>query len=245
MAQKKLIAKFLFFIFFFSIAQAFAAGPQTYGPITFTLPDGWNCQIEDSNFICLNGSSTETQKNAAIVANFKGRSPEDSLTVYKDQLARPRQLQNGELTTPSEPRGASDVQIGGLPWVEGVHFSSEVADYYTHYFATVTGPYAVLISMSIYKDAYQTLLPQLRAALMTTTINASYVQPGKTSPIIDTTHSAAASADDGTGFATSGQQLQAAHRITIMGVSLPRLYVYLGGALLVVLALLGYALMSD
>ncbi len=146
------------------------AAPQVFGPVTFQLPNGWGCQVKDNNLICLDNSPT-SEKNAALILNYKYKTPEDMLTVYRDQLARPRPLQDGDTTKPSIPQGLRDVVINGVTWIEGIHLGSEMADYYTLYYVTVVDPFAILLSLSIEKNAYKERIAVLKDAIFSLKIN--------------------------------------------------------------------------
>ena len=205
--------------------------------MSLNLPSGWQCQSQDQNFICLDESAS-SQKNTAIVVTYKNRSPEDALVVYRDQLSRPRTLYQGDVAVPSEPKGAKEININNAVWVEGIHFGSEVPEYFTHYYATVAGQHAILISMSVEKNAYQ----NLRASLL--------------NPIINSIQLSSAQSKNDLAAPAQGQPMQGAqtarasnlsnkNKMTILGQQIPRKYVYLGGAFILVLVFMGYALLSD
>lgn len=139
------------------------AHTQTYGPLNFDLPEGWLCRIQDSNMACLD--QKEGPETAAMVLSYKEMGPEDKLDIYKNQLSQPRMLKDGENVQPSEVRSVREIDLNGIKWVEGVHYSSEITDYYTHYFVTAVEPYAFLISISVHKSAYPTDLAKLKPTL--------------------------------------------------------------------------------
>lgn len=244
------------FLLFFS--QNVLADIQSIGPVSLNLPSGWRCQNQDQNYICLDESPYST-KNAAIVISFKNRSPEDAIPVYRDQLTRPRNLYQGDLAIPSQPKGVTEKQINNVLWVEGIHLGSEVPDYYTHYYATVAGQHALLISVSIEKSAYQDLL----STVVQPIVNSIKVNVPQTANNINSTGAGGSGSARAGGVAWSSasaaagknQQIAAGYqsqknlvgknRITIFGYTLPKKYVYLGVVFIFVVGLLGYALMTD
>ncbi len=237
MAKKKEVILKLYFLILFFYSLSASAGSEKLGLVNITLPNGWQCDIQDQNFICLDKSAS-SQKNAAVVVTSKKRSPEDSLVVYRDQLSRPRTLYQGDLAVPSEPKMTKDRNINNVLWIESIHFGAEVPTYYTHYYATVVDQYAVLISISAEKASYQQLLSTL--------IN----------PLINSIRLSTPQAGNDIEMTTNGQNASPASRITdndstskssmnLFGYTISRKLAYLCAGLLSVLALLGYAVMTD
>jgi hypothetical protein len=155
-AKKKIITLLFLFLPFFAWADA-----MDFGPVSFNTPTGWKCQVDGQSMICLDESAT-SKKNAALVVTYKNKSGEDSLAVYKDQLARPRILQQGEVAAPSQPKGVREMNINGQTWIEGIHYASEMSNYYTHYYATTAFDRAVLVSVSIEDSAHADMLKVLQ-----------------------------------------------------------------------------------
>lgn len=153
------------------VSQA-SAELQSFGPVNFALPVGWGCQIKENNLICLDNSPT-SEKNAAIVLNYKYKTAEDVLAVYRDQLARPRTLYDGEIAKPSVPQGVRDVMLNNITWVEGIHLGSEMPDYYTLYYVTVVEPYAILLSISVEKSSYQSKLSFIKNTISSIKVNVA------------------------------------------------------------------------
>lgn len=231
MAQKKALIFSLFFLF-----QSWShASPQTFGPLSLQLPEGWACQTDAQTLICLDRSPS-SQQNAALVVSYKRRGGEDSLTIYKDQLSRPRHLSQGEVNSPSQPKGVREMTINRAKWIEGIHFGSEINGYYTHYYATVAGPYAILVSISVQDEAYEKMIEFFKP-----TVNSFLLNIPQT--LDDTRAQNQAHTTEHSGslfdFKSGRPQMQ------IMGYSVRKTYIYVGGALLVALGLLAYALFMD
>jgi hypothetical protein len=203
------------------------------------LPTGWACQNEEQNLVCLD-KTEKSQKNSAIVFSFKIRSAEDSLAVFRDQLARPRTLYQGDMASPSLPKGVKDRTINSNLWVEGIHIGSEIPEYYTHYLATVSGEYAVLISFSALQSQYQQAMAVLEPVINSLKLTLPQTQNDLAGggPIVNPFSSA-----DGGG--SENNTVLSKNEIVVFGFRIPRTYAYLGGAAIFVLLLLGYAVFSD
>jgi hypothetical protein len=249
MAKKKKTITFLFSLFIFcmsfSVVSAVAhAEPTQYGPVTIDLPTGWNCQTEDPNMICLDESGS-SEKTSAIVISYKRKSPEDDLVVYKDQLSRPRQLQSGEVSVPSQVIEIKNMVISDTTWIEGVHLNAEVTDYYTHYYATVTGDWAVLASMSIHKDTYAEQLPKLKASIQNIILNPHFQLLSGGGAVAGGNQMDGAGGATPLAYGTTDAQNHPGKYMTIAGVKVKKLHLLIGLGLLLVLGLLGYAVMMD
>jgi hypothetical protein len=243
--KKKTLSSFLFLAsLFYSVASH--AEPTQYGPVTIDMPTGWSCQTEDPNMICLDESGS-TEKTSALVISYKRKSPEDDLVVYKDQLSRPRQLQTGEISVPSQVIEIKSTVISDTTWIEGVHLNAEVTDYYTHYYATVTGDWAVLTSVSIHKDSYADQLPALKLSIQNIKLNPHFqLLTGGTSGTANSGNQL-----DGTPAATplaygaTEAQNHPTKYMTVAGVKVKKLYLLIALGLIIVIGLLAYAVMMD
>ncbi len=57
--------------------------------------------------------------------------------------------------------------IGDKVWVHGRQFESEVPNYYTDYFATVSDQIAILVTFSAYRDNFQTAFERFYPSMAT------------------------------------------------------------------------------
>ena len=208
------------------------AAQQKFGPLSLSIPNSWTCQVAQENFICLD-DSTKAQRNSAIVVNYKPKSAKDSLAVYKDHLSRPRPLKQDEVSFLSQPKGTKEMIINGQTWVEGIHLGSEIPDYYTHYYATSTENYAILISFSAHHSTYNTVMPLLSQTVQSFRLSPDFVIPG-TNP--------GANQSVEREF---GKNSVSKNRIQVMGYSIKKVHLILVVAGILVLGLLGYAIVSD
>ncbi len=152
--KEKIVA--LIFAFFLLGGTAHA---ETYGPLTFSLPTGWQCTIQKSSDVCLDKNASKP--NGVLVVTFKNRTPEDTLVYYQNQLSAPRPLKTGEVITPSQVKLIRQITLNGQQWIEAVHHNSEILGYYTHYLVTVADPYAVLVSITVSDQDYAELMTNL------------------------------------------------------------------------------------
>jgi hypothetical protein len=223
-----------------TVASSAVAQPQSYGPLNFDLPPGWLCRINDGAMACLD--QKEGPETAAMIINYKDIGPDDKLDIYRNQLSQPRILKDGEISAPSEVRAVREIELNGVKWVEGAHLSSEINDYYTHYFVTAVAPYAYMVAISVHKSAYPTdfakLKPTLDSLKITSTAPTSATAPANFQP--------SAPSNDMQVIADETDEPVKDHRkyFTIGGHKILRSYALLGIIFVLVVMLLGYALLS-
>jgi len=228
-----------YILFFFSAVSW--ANVINHGPVTMTLPAGWDCTVDEPNLVCLDQAQSQ-QKSSAVVISYKRKSAEDNLTIYKDQLARPRQIQVDELFKQSEVRQVSEVLLSETTWASGTHLNSEIEDYITHYLATISGDWAILISLSVHQKNYDMLYPPLQAATKSIRLNPRFHLLNNTAAA-GTGHSDTATAAP--SVYDAGKISKPKSTINLLGFGIPKTYFYLGLGLILVLFLLGYAVLSD
>ncbi len=123
--------------------------------VSFELPNKWSCQLTDTEWVCRNGEAGDKQKEAVIILTAKEVGPSDNLQAYEAHLKTPRALPSA-LGAPSQSQilNVTQRQINNHPWVDGMHLSSEVRDYYTRYVATTKDKIAILVTFSAHKAYY-------------------------------------------------------------------------------------------
>lgn len=115
----------------------------------FELPHGWRCVSEGTEQLCRFG---EPPNPAIVIVTAKYRGVHDTLEVYEAHLQKP--LSNQTLSgkpTASRMIHVLRRRINGREWVEGLHFESEVPNFYTYYLAGVTSHVGVLVTFSVHK----------------------------------------------------------------------------------------------
>lgn len=123
--------------------------------ISFELPPGWNCTLEQTEWVCRSESSKES-KEAVIILTAKEVGPTDSMQLYETHLNSPISLalKSGGNAESKVVYKAKNVQVNDQPWIDGLHMGSEVQNYFTRYLATIKGKIAVLITFSAHKQYY-------------------------------------------------------------------------------------------
>ncbi len=119
--------------------------------ITFELPDTWGCEQAGNEWICTPLDGVKA-RDAMIVLSAKEAGPEDSFAAYQSYLSKPRILQNNKnIPQPSKIISVQARDINSQRWIQGLHLSSEIPDFYSLYLATVKQGLAVLVSISAEK----------------------------------------------------------------------------------------------
>jgi len=120
----------------------------------FTLPDGWNCQLEGSEWVC-QSENADRKKEAIVILAAKIAGPKDRLEEYQAYLKAPKTFTlPGGKTQVSEAKYASSKTIAGQNWIDSMHLASEVPGFYTRYLATVKEDLGVAVTFSVAKDFY-------------------------------------------------------------------------------------------
>jgi hypothetical protein len=122
--------------------------------VSFELPEKWDCQLEQTEWVC-RPTAAQEQQQAIIILTAKEVGPSDSVPSYLSHLKTPRQItsRTGALLM-SEILTVDSKKIADQPWVDGFHKSSEVPNYLTRYLATTKGKIAVLITFSAHQLYY-------------------------------------------------------------------------------------------
>lgn len=121
--------------------------------MSFELPEKWNCVLEQTEWVC---RSTEPGlAEAIVILTAKEVGPQDSQANYEAHL----KLQKTIMTRSGIPVKSTVYKtelrtISSQPWVDSLHFSSEIYNYYTRYLATTKDKIAVLITFSAHKLHY-------------------------------------------------------------------------------------------
>jgi hypothetical protein len=141
-----------------SITTAFQASAETFrnAYISFELPPGWTCHLEEKEWVCVD-EAEGNQRSAIIILTAKERGETDRFDLYEDHLSTPRPL----ISRDGNPIGRSSrvefvrpEEIGGRMWIHGRHFESEVPGFYTEYFATVDERIAILVTLSAHRTVF-------------------------------------------------------------------------------------------
>ncbi|MBK9321895.1 MAG: hypothetical protein IPM97_02865 [Bdellovibrionaceae bacterium] len=123
--------------------------------MSFELPPTWNCNLEQTEWVC-RSESTKESKEAIIILTAKEVGITDSFQLYEQHLNSPitLKLKSGGATESKIVYKSKTVQINDQNWIDGLHLGSEVQNYFTRYLATIKGRIAVLITFSAHKQFY-------------------------------------------------------------------------------------------
>ncbi len=134
----------------------------------FELPNGWDCALEGSEWVC-QSDNKDRKKEAIIILAAKYRGEQDSLDQYQAYLkaAKSFTLPGGK-TQISEAKSVTVREINGQKWVDALHLASEVPGFYTRYLATVKDSLGIAVTFSVAKDhydSYQDIFEKIIATL--------------------------------------------------------------------------------
>lgn len=134
----------------------------------FELPNGWDCALEGSEWVC-QSDNKDRKKEAIIILAAKYRGDQDSLDLYQAYLKAPKAFTlPGGKTQVSEAKSVAIREISNQRWVDALHLASEVPGFYTRYLATVKDSLGVAVTFSVAKDhydAYQDIFEKIIATL--------------------------------------------------------------------------------
>jgi hypothetical protein len=137
--------------------------------LSFVLPPEWKCSLEGLEWVCEDQAEGK-QKSAIIILTAKEQRSEDRLDLYEDHLSATKPLMDAK----GMPTGRSSTlefvkreTIDDKVWVHGRQFESEVPNYYTDYFATVSDHIAMLVTFSAYRENFQTAFERFYPSMAT------------------------------------------------------------------------------
>lgn len=134
----------------------------------FELPNGWECALEGSEWVC-QSDNKDRKKEAIIILAAKYRGEQDSLDQYQAYLKTPKTFSlPGGKTQVSEAKSVTVREINGQRWVDSLHLASEVPGFYTRYLATVKDTLGIAVTFSVAKDhydSYQDIFEKIIATL--------------------------------------------------------------------------------
>jgi hypothetical protein len=142
--------------------------------VSFELPEKWECVLEQTEYVCKANDPAIDNREAIIVLTAKEVGPQDSLPVYDQYLRAPRTIPS-RLGQPlqSQVLKVEQINIGSHPWVDGMHLSSEVPNYYTRYLATTKDKIGILVTFSAHKLHYTKYSSDFFRAIESLRITAS------------------------------------------------------------------------
>ena len=122
--------------------------------ISFELPANWSCRSEGTEWVCFSKINKKA-KEAIIILTAKEAGPADSFNFYETYLKQERTVPNAKgQPMKSKVLHVKKVGLAKHTWVDGMHLSSEIEDFYTRYLATVKQGLAIIVSFSAHKAYY-------------------------------------------------------------------------------------------
>ena len=120
--------------------------------MSFDLPESWKCTLDGAEFVCRPlGKGAEKEAIIVIAAKIPGK--EDNLKAYYNYLKQPKKAHDPRgLAFTSQVNVIKNKDIKGTTWVDAIHLSSELRDFYTRYLATVKEGLAILVTYSVAKS---------------------------------------------------------------------------------------------
>jgi hypothetical protein len=123
--------------------------------IEFEKPANWTCLLEGAEFVCQSNDAAK-KKEAIIVFAAKLKGDQDSLKQYLDYLSNKKVYTSATgKAVESDKKAARNTIIREQPWVDALHYESEIPGYFTRYLATIyKDEIGVLVTYSVVKDKY-------------------------------------------------------------------------------------------
>jgi hypothetical protein len=161
---------------FLLLALANFANAKTFrnAYIAFDLPEGWNCVLEATEWVC-RSQDIKSSKEAIIIFTAKEVGPTDSFSIYEQTLNTERTLisKSGAPVKSQVTYKSKQVKINDHPWADGMQKSSEVPNYFTRYLATIKERIAILVTFSAHRDFYAKYSKDFYNAIMSLRVIAS------------------------------------------------------------------------
>jgi hypothetical protein len=133
----------------------------------FELAPGWWCELDGSEYVCSPPGKPPYAAIAILV--MKERNDQDNLKAYEDHLKQPQPIDNGAGREKkfSEVREIRRSVIGAHEWVEAVHSGSEIPNYDTYYFATITSELGILVTLSVNRNFSEQYVDRFKEMIKT------------------------------------------------------------------------------
>lgn len=124
--------------------------------VSFELPERWECDLRDTEFVCRNSNDPKSKREAVIILTAKEVGPQDNLTDYQAHLTGARMLpsRTSAVPQPSKVLRVDQKKIADQVWIDGFHLASEVPNYYTRYLATTKDKIGILVTFSAHTTVY-------------------------------------------------------------------------------------------
>ncbi|MEX2745780.1 hypothetical protein [Rhizobium mongolense] len=122
--------------------------------VKFSLPTGWTCEAEGTEFVCEPPHLDGQPVGAMMILAAKIAGPDDTLTAYVEHLKSVAKAKGPGAMI----KAPGYTEINGVAWVDCTIDGSEIKNYKTRYLAVSKNGIAILYTFSAYKDLYDKLV---------------------------------------------------------------------------------------
>jgi hypothetical protein len=157
----------------FCLASQIPASAEVFESrfLRFSLPEGWKCDLEGSEFVCEPAHPKGHKVSMIIILAAKYQGDFDTFPNYMEYLRKNKSV-TGRSSLVEGPK--INNEIGSVSWVEATHYESELKGFYTTYLATVTEGLAVLVTFSASKDKYPQFRDMIRPCIQSLEIKKDW-----------------------------------------------------------------------
>jgi hypothetical protein len=122
--------------------------------VKFELPDNWQCNMEQTEWICRSVDKSSARE-AIVILTAKEVGPLDTLTEYESYLKKPKVAVDakGQSIT-AQIKQIQRRSVKNHEWVDGLLLGSEIPNFYTRYLATTKSRVAVLVTFTAHQRFY-------------------------------------------------------------------------------------------
>lgn len=154
---------FIFFLYLFPFTIHAQLKNKTFKTdfISFELTDQWNCAMDGSEYVCRPVKEAK-KTDAIIIIAAKIPGTDDNMKAYYNYLRKPKKITNfkGQSFT-SKVSLIKYKDIEATQWIDAIHLSSELPNFYTRYLSTVKNGIAILVTYSVAKSRHQLYAAEL------------------------------------------------------------------------------------
>lgn len=131
------------------------AKPYKAGFVRLNLPIGWNCEMEEQDYVCQPEGAAEKSEAIIVVVNKDKDNVDDTFDKYQSYLKKPREMRDlvGKKYL-SKITYVRKRNIQGQTWIDSLHQGSEIPGFRTRYLATHKEKIAALVTYSIADSVY-------------------------------------------------------------------------------------------
>lgn len=151
--------------------------------ISFNLSNQWDCKMDASEFVC-RPIAKDKAKEAIIIIAAKIPGKEDNLKAYYSYLKEPKKIADFQgRTIASKMNVIKYKEIKETQWVDSIHLSSELSDFYTRYLATVKSGVAILVTYTVARSRHKLYTAELNRMVQSLEVIAKPPQIAGPKPV--------------------------------------------------------------